>query len=314
VIINQSTLSTLRQGLQARFKSGLQSKPPMEVERFATLVPSTTLIENYPFAAFLDSIRKWVGPRQVGNLVAKNLAVTNDDYEATIGIPANAIEDDQIGIYGEVAEGKARQCAALWGKLAIEALYSNGNWLDGAAFFGTSRTFGGNTISNYTASALSQSTLETAIQTMQSYLGYDDQPLGVTPDLLIVGPKLQWTAFDLLKNQTRITVSGTGEAAAISQRTAGLLDFMVSPYLIGTYDDYWFVLDTKQVLKPVLVQKRKEGPLEALDKPTDPNVFFGTVGVGGDSVVPGGVYIYGSHYRGAAALALPQLAYGGIVA
>jgi hypothetical protein len=71
-------------------------------------------------------------------------------------------------------------------------------------------------------------------------------------------------------------------------------------------------MSTSGVVMPVIIQKRKEGALIALDKPTDPNVFFGQI-PGDQGVVPGGVYVYGAHYRGAAALTLPPYCYGGIV-
>lgn len=311
MIINAATLDTLRQGLNTRFAAGLQAAPPMDETKIATVVPSNTAIENYPMLAFLDSMRKWIGPRQFGVLTAKNLSVTNDDYEATVGVPANAIEDDQVGIYGTIAEGKGRQCRALWPNLAIDALLGNGNWLDGNPFFGTTRKFGKNTISNYSTGALTATTFETAYQAMTSYLAHDGEPLMIVPDLLVVGPKLRTTAWNIVKNEWAATGT-TNTTTAIKNPNFNATDVLVSPKLVGTYDDYWFLLCTTGIVKPVLVQKRKEGPLVALDKPTDANVFFGTVD--GKTVVPGGVYVYGAHYRGASALTIPALAYGGFVA
>lgn len=311
MIINSSNLSTLRQGLQLRFENGLKSAPPLDISKIATVVPSGTAIENYPMGAFLDTIRKWVGPRQLGAFLARNLQVTNDDYEATIGIPANAIADDMVGIYGNVAEGKGKQCQALWIKLVFDALAANGNWLDSSAFFYASRTFGSSTINNYTTSALTEDNFDTAYQAMISFTGYDGEPLGIIPDLLVVGPALRKTAFDILKGQNKIVHGGKGSVSVpVDNPNKGVCDFMVSPYLVGTRANYWFLMCTTGVVMPILVQKRKEGPLVALDKPTDPNVFFGTVD--GKSAVPGGVYVYGAHYRGAAALSLPHLCYGGL--
>ncbi len=313
MVINQANLDTLRQGLNTRFRKGLQSAPKLDVARIATMVPSTTAIENYPMGAFLDTIRKWVGPRQLGMFKVENLKVQNEDYEATIAVPANAIEDDQVGIYGEISEGKGRQCAALWAKLAIEALVANGKWLDGNAFFYATRKFGKQTINNHSTSALSDTNFNAAYLAMQSYLGYDGEPLGINPDLLVVGPKLRTTAFEILKAQVRISIAGSNTAAAaVDNPNQGIVDFIVSDRLVGVADDYWFLMDTTQVVKPVLVQKRKEGPLVALDRPTDPNVFFG--GIDGQNVVPGGLYVYGAHYRGAAALTLPHLCHGNFAA
>lgn len=318
MIPNATNLATIRQGLQTRFMAGLQSNPSLDVERIATVVNSTTKIENYPMMAFADTIRKWIGPRQLGTLLQKNLQVENDDYEATIGIPANAIKDDQIGIYGEVAEGKGRQCRALWAKLAVAAMVGNGKWLDDSAFFSTTRKFNGNTINNKGTSALSATAYGVARVAMMSYVGYDGEPLEIVPDLLVVGPSLEATAKQIVENDKVVTSYGadTEDATMLNHVAAPnpnykTAEVLVHPRLTGTYVNYWFLMCTTYVIKPVVVQKREEGPLIALDKPTDPNVFFGTAN-GGDAV-PGGVYVYGCHYRGAAALTLPHLCYGGIV-
>lgn len=313
MIINAENLAALGQGLNQNFREGLNAPVPMDETRIATVVSSSTDIENYPMTAFADTISKWVGPRKIGTLIAKNLQVANDDYEATVAVPANAIKDDKIALYSQVAAGKGRQCRALWPKLAILALCTNGKWLDNAAFFGTTRKYGKATISNLVGAALSEATFNAGILAMQSYMSYTGEPLEITPDLLLVGPKLRTTAFDLVKAQNKISIAGTNTAAAaVPNANAGLLDYLVHPQLVGDYDDYWFLLCTTGVVKPVLVQKRDEGPLVGLDRPTDANVFFGMT-PGSDQVIPGGVYVYGSHYRGAAALTIPHLAYAGIL-
>jgi phage major head subunit gpT-like protein len=316
MIIDAANLATLRQGLNTRFAKGLQAAPSLDVDRIATVVPSGTLIENYPMMAFLDTIKKWVGPRQLGTLLAKNLAVTNENYEATIGIPANAIEDDQVGIYGEIAEGKGRQCRALWIQLAIAALVGNGKWLDGSDFFLTTRKFNKSTINNKTTGALSAANYATAYTAMMSYQAHDGEPLEIVPDLLVVGPSNMETAKKIVDIPAELTSGATGESTYVNWTSAPnpwykTAELIVHPRLVGDYANYWFLMSTTGVVKPILVQKRKEGALVALDKPTDANVFFGSA-TGSDDAIPGGVYVYGAHYRGAAAMTLPHLCYGGL--
>ena len=59
-IINAANLARLREGLNTRFQRGLQATPSLDVTRIATVVASSTAIENYPMTVFLDTIRKWV--------------------------------------------------------------------------------------------------------------------------------------------------------------------------------------------------------------------------------------------------------------
>lgn len=60
----------------------------------------------------------------------------------------------------------------------------------------------------------------------------------------------------------------------------------------------WFLLCTNEVVKPIVVQPRKRAEFVALDKPTDPNVFFNKE------------YVYGSDSRWGAGYSFWQLAWG----
>lgn len=317
MILNAASLVTFGRGIDSRFKAGLRSAPGTDVTRFATVVQSTTAIQEYPMTVFLDTMRKWVGPRQLGALSVKNLQVANDDYEATVQIPCNMVKDDNYGIFGDVAESKGRQCTALWPKLGIASLCANGNWLDGKTFFATDRKFAGSTINNKGTAALSQATYRIARAAMMAYAGFDGEPLEIVPDLLVVGPALEETAKAIVGNSVRVATVATGESTYVApvaepNPNYGTAELLVTPRLSGTYANYWFLMCTTFGVKPVLVQKREEGPLVQLTKETDSNVFFGSA-PGSGQAVAGGVYIFGAHYRGAAVPTLPQLCYGGIV-
>ena len=71
--------------------------------------------------------------------------------------------------------------------------------------------------------------------------------------------------------------------------------------LSGDYANYWFLMDNTSILKPVIVQQRKEPTLTRLDKEDDENVFTRDE------------FVYGVVARGAAAFSMPHLTYGGLV-
>ena len=298
--INRGNLDALFTGFKTALQKGLDmaTKP---IEQLATVVPSSTAIEKYPLLFLLSTIREWVGPRVIADIQGEVLQVTNDDYEHTIGVNRNDIDDDQLGLYTPLFQKMGQDAANLWGKLVIDAMCANGDWLDDNAFFYASRTFGSNTINNTTTSALSESTFNTAYNAMMAYKAHNNQPLGVVPDLLVVGPKLRATGFEILKASKHVKASGTVGVAAVENPNYNVCDLMIHPDLVGTYDDYWFLLQTKGVVKPVLLQKRKTGTLQRWDKDSD------------ECVKTHNRNDYGLHFRGAAALSLPPLAYAGIV-
>lgn len=99
LIVNASTLSNLYTGFKAHFQKGAALAEP-QWSQVATVVPSTTKTEEYGWLGNMPSVRKWVGDRIVHNLSVHKYSVTNADYELTIGVDRNDIEDDNLGVYG----------------------------------------------------------------------------------------------------------------------------------------------------------------------------------------------------------------------
>jgi phage major head subunit gpT-like protein len=282
-----------------QFNNGLEMAPDTW-KSFAGTAPSSSASNIYPFLEQFGGMREWVGDREIKSFASKKLEVLNKDYEDTVSVGRNDIEDDQYGLYGALIAQMGLNSAKLWNELAYEALLggSSEKWLDGSAFYLTTRKYGSNTICNKTTSALSETTFNTAYQAMLEYKGHNGKPLGIVPDLLIVGPNLRATAWDIVKNQFAYDAT---DKVQIGNVNANLVDLLVAPELTGTYDDYWFLACTKGVLKPVMVQQRKMPKLTRMDKEDDENVFMRKE------------FIYGTDARGAAFLSLPHLIYGGIV-
>ena len=141
--------------------------------------------------------------------------------------------------------------------LIMEVLTSNPLAYDGVALFSAaSRSYGDNVIANLVTTALTATTFEAAYVAMQSYLDHSGEPLAVKPDVLVVGPALAKTASDILGNM----YVGDGETSASQiqnyYNTLGVR-LVVSPYLIGTKGNYWYLADTTDIVKGVLLQIRE---------------------------------------------------------
>jgi len=262
--------------------------------RWAMPVTSSGAAERYPLALVTGSMREWIGDRVVNSLDTAKLDVVNRDFEHTEAVSRNDIEDDNIGFYAPLFEAMGVDAANLWGRLATEALCGNGNWADGNAFFSSRSLSRKSTVNNAVSGALSLANYETARTRMMGWTGADGNPLGIVPDLLMVGPSNEQTAKGILEAQ--LVASGSATVSNVHYHEC---DIQVNPWLVGADAGKWFLLCTTRGVKPVAVQKRKEGALVRWDDDHDL------------CVAKHNANEYGVHYRGNAAAVQPLLVVGG---
>lgn len=138
MIINSSNLRMLTTGYKANFLAGLAAVASMW-GRFATEVPSTTSEELYPFLNQIPGMRKWIGERQLKNVTTADYRLINEDWEDTVKVTRNAIQDDRYGIFSPLmsmlGDAAARQPDEL-----IFGTIGKGfttNCFDGQFFFDT---------------------------------------------------------------------------------------------------------------------------------------------------------------------------------
>ena len=243
----------------------------------------------------IKGIHEWIGERVLNNAKLGKLTVVNRDFENTVKVSRNEIEDDQYGVYSPLIGMMGADAENLWKKLAIEALLGNGEWADGNPFFCSGRVLGKSTFTNAVTTALSKAAVEAAIAAMRGWTLYGGEPGEVRPDVLLVGPSLEATAKQIceadLVADGGTTVSNVSPAKALKVR--------VSQSLIGAHANEWYVFGDKNGVKAVGIQKRKLPELARLDKDTDGNVFMRNE------------YLYGVHARGEGFMTLPFLAYKG---
>ena len=99
MLINKGNLATLGVGYKGNYQEGL-AQAPVQHEMVSTLVPSTNGREEYGWLGKVPNVREWFGDRVVQNISQHDYTIKNRDFELTIGVDRNDIEDDNIGIYG----------------------------------------------------------------------------------------------------------------------------------------------------------------------------------------------------------------------
>ena len=243
----------------------------------------------------IHGIHEWVGARVINNAKLGKLTVVNRDFENTVSVPRNAIEDDQYGVYAPLIGMMGSDAENLWKKLCLEALLGNGEWADGNPFFCSGRVMGQSTFTNAVTTAFSKAAVETAIAAIRAWTLYGGEPGEIRPDVLLVGPSLEASA----KLVCEADLVAEGGATVSNVSPAKALKVRVSQSLVGDHANEWYVLGDKNGVKPVGIQKRKLPVLTRKDADTDDNTFMRNE------------YLYGVHARGEGFLTLPFLAYKG---
>uniref|UniRef100_UPI001AD88DF9 Mu-like prophage major head subunit gpT family protein n=1 Tax=Rahnella sp. ChDrAdgB13 TaxID=1850581 RepID=UPI001AD88DF9 len=119
--VNKATLDVLFLALRKSFNDALMRANPTW-DQIATLIPSTTAANYYAWMEQFPQLRKWIGDKAVQRLERQDYVVPNDDYEATINVKRNHIEDDQLGIYPTSAAGYGTTAANWPDKLIYDLI------------------------------------------------------------------------------------------------------------------------------------------------------------------------------------------------
>jgi phage major head subunit gpT-like protein len=138
MIINRANLEGLRVGFKTNFQGGID-QTATAYARVATVVPSTTGEEKYGWLGKIPGVREWIGPRQVQNLAEHDYAIKNRDFELTIGVERNHIQDDTLGMYSVIFQNFGESVAA-WPDQLVFSLLKSGHLrvcYDGQNFFDT---------------------------------------------------------------------------------------------------------------------------------------------------------------------------------
>jgi len=254
--INNKSLQALEESIQAKWTKAFNAPPQNQLNVLATRYTSTTASNNYAFLEALGSWSEWHGARQFKDIASDDYKVINRTFESSIKMPKEQLEDDQAGMYMDIVPSMSAGWFKKQQALIMAVLTSNPLAYDGKALFATDRAYGDSTINNTTSGALTATTFEAAYVAMQSYTDHDGEPLATMPDTLVVGPSLAKTADDILGNR----YIGDGETSAVQimnyYNSLGVR-LVVSPYLIDTYKNYWYLADTTDVVKGVLLQIRR---------------------------------------------------------
>lgn len=137
-MVTAALVQSLFTGFKANFEAG-KSEAPSQYTKIATVIQSTTKSNTYGWLGKFPALKKWVGDRVIESMKAHGYTIVNEDYESTVGVDRNDIEDDELGIYKPIFVEMGRS-AAIHPDESVFALLPAGfttPCYDGQYFFDT---------------------------------------------------------------------------------------------------------------------------------------------------------------------------------
>ena len=251
-------------------------------------------------------MKEWKDERTPEAMLEHNFTVVNRDWEGTLAIDRNEIEDAKYGQIKIRVQQLAQEAKRFIGELAFELL-GEGDQTTGAAgtnfsgkditcydsnaFFSTHSEGDSGTQVNKATAAFTLANLKTAITAMKGIKDDKGKYLNISPNLLVINQSDEWTAKEIL-NSSFYPAEATNMKLATNV-LKGALDLYTTPYLeSGT----WVIMDTKSVVKPLIIQMRKD-------------IQFTQLTTGSDSFMRKKLY-FGVDARFEVAFGMWQYAYG----
>ena len=231
-------------------------------DKVTTRVPSDKDTENYAWLGALPGVQEFLDERKTQDMAAYSYAIKNKTWESTIAVDRAALEDD---LYGQIAI-RIKQMAAV-AKQHLDTItfgllnagFTNPCY-DGLPFFGThpisSSEGASGTQSNTGTDGLPAQSLQAAITQMMRFTDDQGKPAGVMPNLLVIPPEQYWEATQLLNSSFYPDPAVVGTQDLAINPLKGMLTVLTTPYLSSPAN--WFLLDTKRVVRALVLQMRKE--------------------------------------------------------
>jgi len=290
--LTQGNIDFLFYGYQAIVQQALLATKTY-YNTIASTTTSSTRQEVYAWIDRMPLMREWLGERQVLNLSSRAYVLPNKDYEATLELDRNVIQDDQYGIYNTRA-AMLGMSAALWPDQIVIAALQTGDattaiCYDGQPFFSANHAQDPDNAasvvqSNLFTSAGSGATLLTSANfatvraSMMGWKGANGFPVNTMPDTLYVPPALDVTARQIVQAAYTAPAVGVAQNAAAAQQTnvlQGMCQVVTIPKLAGQ-DTTWYLGDTMTIgaiVKGIIFQQRQAPVFVQKTSPNDDNVF-----------------------------------------
>jgi phage major head subunit gpT-like protein len=292
MITRKDVVRHLEFGIRTGFLNGTQGYSPLRGP-FVRDMPSSGAFEDYadmgdvpwpshnagttgPAGTISGTSAQQTGAVSMGQGITilggeeRSMRVINQDYEISIGITHNAINDNRAGNLEQWARNAGQNFEKHKDYLAFNALNTGasstsayGLGYDGLSFFNDSHADPGAQYTtaqdNSYAVTLSMTNFQTVRVAAAGFNNSRGQPIGLSHNVLIVPPALEYTAAQIAANPEDYSTANRAR-----NPYSGSITPIIAPggWLDATS---WFLVDSNQVQKPLYLQVRQDPQLVVWD-------------------------------------------------
>lgn len=257
---------TLEKGLRADFMKAYDNgENPAEVQKFILETTSTSNKEDYGWLGSAPNLSEWLDERQGHGLLEFEYEIPNKDFEATLFVDRNAVEDDQLGAIKTRIKDLAAKARIHPRKLFFNQVMIGETELcyDGSPFFATDHKDSDESgaQSNLVAGAgVSIANLKADFEKAEALMfAYKDdrgEPMNEGNMVLTVFCSEQLKSkFEELRTSSQIDSSDNS--------MKGRFDLVVSSRF--TAKNEWYIANSEGTVKPIIKQNRRGIAFEALE-------------------------------------------------
>lgn len=277
-VVSTDFLAGLLTNFHAIFESEFAAaEGAADWKKIATEFPSSTEKESYNWLGTVPIMSEWINERIPRGLGAYNFEIVNKNFESTIEVDRNALEDDKYGMIMPRIRQLAQEAARYPDYLVFALLNAGHSTLafDGTNFFADARTIGASAnIDNLLAGAYAadaakiRTGIAAAAVAMRRFEDDRSRPMNLEPDTIACAPEMEIPIRAALLPSV-VTGLRYAEADFVKQ-------ILVSPYLKeGTTQGHdYYLLCCNRIVKPLIFQMRKRPEFVAVDKPDSRSVFM----------------------------------------
>ena len=280
--------------------------PPATYKEWCTELPSKTAMNSYKWLDSLVQWRKWLGEREIQNLMARGWDVINEDYEASFGLDKNDIEDDNLGLFMPSIQNLASGGWTFLEELVLELMsnatttkcYDGQNFADNVHPVAAGQSF-----DNLSDLPMTYENIWAAINHFKMGVKLPNGKIlkGLKPYAIACGQSKLRTAEKYYNNKD--LPSGSGEENDLK----GRLKPIPNEFFTGAKANHWCVLakDSSGLLTPFVVQMRKAP--EASTTFDEKTSAFAALKSEDFTSFSWRKLLFGGHARGAVTVTFPHL-------
>ncbi len=257
-----------------RAKRQLESQEnPSLFNSITTTIPSKSDREQYGLFGGLPVVREWLGEKKYDSFKDYDFTIINKDWEASLEVDRNEVEDDQVGMVMPKVQMLAQRTFNHKNQLLSNLLIDGDSDLayDGTAFFANTHTDG--TVDNLlagtgTTDAQLQTDLTVARSAMMKFQDDRGEPLHAILDGIVCPPELEMAFRRIAESTTAVDASASGVVNSIGRT----IKFVIADARLTDVDD-WYGVSTSLPLNPLVFQDRKSSTLISQTAPTEEAMF-----------------------------------------